>query len=73
VLSVDDLNYYTYMRENGNVFRLVLDDKGEVAAYSRTSEGQGLVTRENEIVPILDDFVKLHPDFSWHGARGLSP
>jgi hypothetical protein len=70
VLSIDDLNYYTYMRENGNVFRLVLDKHGEIAAYSVTPQGEESVSRDNEIIPILDDFVKLHPDFSVDGAKG---
>jgi hypothetical protein len=71
VLSIDDLNYYTYMRENGNVYRLVLDDKGEVAAYSVTPQGKELVSHDNEIIPILDDFVKRHPDFSQQGTKGV--
>jgi hypothetical protein len=69
VLSIDDINYYTYMRENGNVFRLVLDH-GEIAAYSVTPLGEESISRDNEIIPILDDFVKLHPDFSVDGAKG---
>jgi hypothetical protein len=71
ILSIDDLNYYTYMRENGNVFRLVLDSQGEVATYSVTPKGEERISRDNEIVPLLDDFVKLHPDFSWQGAKGV--
>ncbi|MCY9667292.1 hypothetical protein M5X11_20595 [Paenibacillus alginolyticus] len=71
VLSIDDLNYYTYMRENGNASRLVLDDNGEVATYSMTPQGEPITARNSEIVPILDDFVHAHPDFSWHGAKGV--
>lgn len=71
VLSIDDLNYYTYMRENGNASRLVLDEHGEVAAYSMRLQGKPITARNNEIVPILDDFVHAHPDFSWQGAKGV--
>jgi hypothetical protein len=71
VLSIDDLNYYAYMHDNGNVYRLVLDKEGEVATYSVTPKGEERIARDNEIVPILDDFVKLHPDFSWQGAKGV--
>ncbi|MDB5055772.1 MAG: glycoside hydrolase/deacetylase [Bacilli bacterium] len=71
VISVDDLNYYDYMLVNGNVQKLVLDADGNVAAYSITPTGEKKVTRDNEIVPLLDDFVQAHPDFSFQGAKGL--
>jgi hypothetical protein len=71
IFSIDDLNYYTYMRENGNASRLVLDELGEVAAYSMTPQGKPITARNNDIVPILDDFVHTHPDFSWQGAKGV--
>ena len=71
IISVDDLNYYEYMRENGNVFRLVLDDYGRIGTYSVTPAGEERIAYENEIVPILDTFVREHPDFSFHGAKGI--
>ncbi|MDF2722235.1 MAG: glycoside hydrolase/deacetylase [Paenibacillus sp.] len=71
VLSIDDMNYYDYMREDGNVYKLVLDAKGDVATYTVKPQGGELVSHDNEIVPILDEFVKKHSDFSLHGAKGL--
>lgn len=71
VLSVDDANYYTYMRENGNAYKLVLDGEGRVAAYSVAPDGRERISREDEIVPILDAFVEEHPDFSYKGAKGV--
>jgi hypothetical protein len=70
VLSVDDMNYYDYMLENGNVQRLVLDEKGETASLSANAKGEKVIRRDNEIVPLLDDFVRNHPDFSFRGAKG---
>lgn len=72
ILSIDDLNYYEYMIQNGTVHKLVLDDNGDVAAYTvdpTTNEPQ--VRRDLAIVPILDDFIKQHPDFSFNNAKGL--
>lgn len=72
ILSIDDLNYYEYMIENGTIHKLVLDENGEVAAYTKdpvTQEEQ--IRRDLAIVPILDDFIKLHPDFSWQNAKGI--
>lgn len=71
ILSIDDLNYYKYMIESGLVHRLVFDDTGEIAAYAKSPEGQVVISRDIEVIPILNDFVKLHPDFSHNGARGI--
>ena len=71
ILSIDDMNYYEYMRENGNVYKLVLDPAQRVASYAVTPQGQELIAYDNEIVPILDAFVQDHPDFSWQGAKGI--
>ncbi|MGO0063347.1 polysaccharide deacetylase family protein [Brevibacillus fluminis] len=70
VLSVDDMNYYDYMLQNGNVYKLILDEKGRVATYSLTPKGEKRIAYDNEIVPILDTFVSEHPDFSIDGAKG---
>ncbi|WP_438446776.1 polysaccharide deacetylase family protein [Gorillibacterium sp. sgz5001074] len=71
VLSVDDLNYYTYMRQNGNAYKLVLDEEGRTAAYSVDGAGRERVSREDELVPLVDAFVEEHPDFSFEGAKGV--
>jgi hypothetical protein len=71
VLSIDDLNYYDYMIENGNVSRLVLNQAGQVVTESADANGAVVVSDDNDIVPILDRFVREHPDFSDHGAKGL--
>lgn len=71
IISVDDLNYYDYMKENGNAHKLVIDNEGNAAAYSVSPEGQEKVDRNSEIVPIIDQFVEQHPDFSLDGAKGI--
>ncbi|MCX7746171.1 MAG: polysaccharide deacetylase family protein [Clostridia bacterium] len=71
VISIDDLNYYEYMVSNGNVHKLIVDSKGDIATYSVTPKGEKLISYENEIVPILDAFVKKYPDFSFRGAKGI--
>ncbi|NLL05958.1 MAG: polysaccharide deacetylase family protein [Clostridiaceae bacterium] len=71
IISIDDLNYYEYMIENGNVFKLILDENGDVATYSIDPDGKEIISRDNEIVPILDKFVEQHKDFSFNGAKGI--
>lgn len=70
IISIDDLNYYKYMIQNGNNHKLILDSNGNIATLSVTPEGETVTLYDNEIVPILDGFVKQHPDFSFHGAKG---
>ena len=71
VLSIDDLNYYEYMRENGNAHKLVLDEEGNVSVYTVDPNGNASVSASIEIVPIVDEFVRKHPDFSLNGAKGV--
>lgn len=71
IISIDDLNYYDYMIDNGNVFKLVIDENGDVATYSVSTDGKEIISRDNEIVPILDKFVEEHNGFSFNGAKGI--
>lgn len=71
VLSIDDLNYYRYMIGNGTVHKLILDENGKIATYSRDPEGEDVISYHDEIIPILDAFVEEHPDFSFRGAKGI--
>ncbi len=68
VLSVDDLNYYPYMAENGTASRLVLDPKDSVRAWLEEPDA-GAAFSDDEVIPILDAFVREHPDFSHRGAK----
>jgi len=70
VLSIDDLNYYRYMVQNGIVNKLIVDKEGKIATYSKNPQGKEVIDYDNEIVPILDSFVSEHPDFSFHGHKG---
>ena len=70
ILSVDDLNYYSYMKSGGFANKLVLDN-GIVKTQVITPEGNTIVTDDGDVVPIVDEFVKEHPDFSINGAKGI--
>lgn len=70
VISVDDVNYYDYMKPDGFANRLVLGEDGRVWTEVVTMEGETVLTRDGDVMPILDDYVAMHPDFSWRGAKG---
>ena len=71
VISLDDVNYYEYMLEHGMVSKLVLDSEGEIATESVNLAGETEIRRDLEIIPLIDQFVKDHPDFSFEGAKGV--
>jgi hypothetical protein len=70
VLSVDNVSYEEYRSDDGFAKRLVLDRGGNVATLVRTPSGDEIITRDGDVMPILDDFVRDHPDFSLDGAKG---
>jgi hypothetical protein len=71
ILSIDDLNYYPYMRANGTVSRLVVDDEGRLAARTATGPTTFRDDYDREVPQVLEDFIQEHPDFSYQGARGM--
>jgi hypothetical protein len=70
ILSIDDLSYYDYYRKNGIVHKLVLDQNGNIAAWTNTPSG-GELSYDLDIITITEDFIKQHPDFSIRGAKGI--
>lgn len=71
ILSIDDLNYYAYMQQNGTSNKIIIDDAGRIATLSVDDAGQTVVSTDNEIIPLLDKFVAAHPDFSLSGQKGV--
>lgn len=71
IISIDDVNYYDYMKEDGFAEKLIVDKLGNIATTVRTPNGAKIVDHEGDAVPILDRFVKTHPDFSFRGAKGV--
>lgn len=81
VISIDDVNYYNYMLDDGFASRLDVDDEGNVVTIMGgtivdhgekvlTVDG-GEATYDGDVMPILDAYVKEHPEFSWQGAKGI--
>lgn len=71
ILSIDDLNYYPYMRANGTVSRLLVDDEGKIVARTVLHGGVFRDDYDREVPQVLEQFITEHPDFSFNGARGL--
>jgi len=71
VLSVDDVNYYEYMKPDGFADRLDVDKEGNVVTVVLDNDGNDVVTYDGDVMPILDSFVREHPEFSFRGAKGI--
>ena len=69
VMSEDDVNYYDNTRAHGVGWRLVLDPSGDVRVEVR--DDQGTRVTDDDLIPIVDQFVAAHPDFSAEGAKGV--
>lgn len=70
ILSIDDLNYYSYMKNGGFADKLVIEN-GIVKTEVLTPKGNKIITSDGDVIPIIDKFVKTHPDFSLNGAKGI--
>ena len=70
VLSQDDVSYYHYMDGDGFASKLVVDSNGEVKNEYIEDDGS-VSTGDYDMVPLIDTFVKEHPDFSYHGRKGI--
>ncbi len=70
VLSVEDLVYYEANTALGFASRLILDEEGNPKCELRRRDGT-VAVGSFDIVPMLEDFLKKHPDFSYKGARGV--
>lgn len=70
VLSQDDVNYYEYMKQDGFASRIVIDKYGMPSTEMVMEDGTVSVG-EYDLIPILENFIAKHPDFSYKGARGI--
>lgn len=71
IISIDDVNYYDYMDPDGFCDKLVVGDDGYILTNVKTPDGKVENTKDGDVMPILDEFVKEHPDFSYRGAKGI--
>ncbi len=70
VMSEDDVNYYEYMQGKGFADKMVLDENGKLKLQYTDASGQVSVG-DYDLVPILDNFIEQHPDFSYRGAKAI--
>jgi hypothetical protein len=73
VYSIDDVRYDPRTRRNGFIDRLIVNEKGQIASFTsawHAGTKSDVVSTDNEVFPIVEQFIAEHPDFSFNGARG---
>ena len=81
LLVQTNVNYYTYMVDGngdglpdkdgaGFASRMLVGDNGKITCEMVDSQGN-TVQGAYDLVPILNDFIEGHPDFSYRGAKAI--
>lgn len=70
VLSVEDMVYYEANSGKGFADRLVIDEMGNPKSEMKRRDGS-VAVGDLDIVPVVESFIRKHPDFSYRGAKGI--
>lgn len=70
VMSQDDVCYYEYMEGDGFATRMIIGENGKPINEMKLDDGSTAVG-SYDLVPLLEDFIEEHPDFSYKGARAV--
>lgn len=70
IISENDVTYHKYMQDDGIASKIVLDEEGNLVCEMHQAD-ETVLTGAYDIVPVVNEFVKEHPDFSYKGAKGL--
>lgn len=70
VMSQDDVCYYEYMDNDGYASRIIIGEDGKPTCEMKLDDGTTVVG-DYDLVPILENFIQEHPDFSYKGARAV--
>ena len=75
IIVIENLTYSATAYDYGTCRQLVLNDSGQVCGQYVTLDENGdeevVISRTCECIGILDQFVELHPDFTFDGAKGI--
>lgn len=69
VISIDDIVYDPKKKGKGMVDKIILDSTGRLATYTKHIDGTEVISYDNDVIPIIEQFLNDHPDFSWQGAK----
>ena len=70
IISQEDVSYKSSLSGDGFASKLIIDKNGMPLCEYEDEDGN-VTTGEYDLVPVLEKFVREHPDFSYKGARGI--
>ena len=70
VMSQDDVCYYPYMDGDGFASKIIIGEDGRPSCEMKMEDGT-VSAGSYDLVPILNDFIDEHPDFSYKGAKAI--
>ena len=70
VMSQDDVCYYPYMDGDGFASKIIIGEDGRPSCEMKMEDGTVSVG-SYDLIPILNDFIDEHPDFSYKGAKAI--
>lgn len=59
------------MKQHGTIHRFWVDPHGQLLTVTNMPNGKITINNDQEVPQLLEDFIALHPDFSFHHARGI--
>ena len=68
LISQENVSYYRSLAGNGFASKLVLNNQNNPVCEYKLEDGS-VSMGAYDLVPILENFLKKHPDFSYRGAR----
>lgn len=71
ILSFDNASYKSSYQNLGEIDKIIIDRNNNIATYTTKKSIQDRVQYDNEFIVILENFINLHPDFSYNNARGI--
>lgn len=69
ILLMNNINFYD--NEPWFIEKFIIDGKDDVACYNSKQPEKNQISYASDFIPILENFIKLHPDFSINGAKSV--
>lgn len=70
IMSFNETCYYDYMKPYGFVQGVDIGPDGMPRTFIRNDDGSKMYIEDGDYMPVLEKFIKEHPDFTFGGARG---
>lgn len=71
LFSVDNIGYTSSRIADGFASKLVLDEEGKLISEITKPDQSKILSKEGDVFPILEDFISVHPNFSYQDARAM--